>query len=252
LAHHARRFGFELFAHGVDHGLRPEAGAELDLAEQLATRCRVSFSRSRVTVGHGANLQARARTERYAALARAAQAAGAKLIATAHHADDRAETVLIRLLRGAGPQGLSVLSPRSGSLIRPLVRARRSDVLVHLGRHEIRYAEDPTNRDRRYLRARVRYELLPLLEELSPQIVRHLNALADALGGGPPPVVLDEAGRPLVLGRAHLLELKRAVDRRSTRARVRLPGGREIRLDPATRHPVVVVEHDAKPPAGRR
>src|SRR5206468_2118927 len=120
------------------------------------------FGRTRVAVGHGANLQARARTERYTALARAAEGVGANLIATAHHADDRAETVIMRLLRGAGPQGLSVLLPRSGSLIRPLVRARRSDVLVHLRRHEIRYAEDPTNRDRRYLRARVRYELVPL------------------------------------------------------------------------------------------
>ena len=105
LARLAPKLGFEVAAHGVDHGLRPEARAELDLAEQHARRLAVPFGRSLVDVEAGGNLQARARTARYGALERAQRDSGATLLATAHHADDRAETVLLRLMRGAGPRG---------------------------------------------------------------------------------------------------------------------------------------------------
>ena len=93
--------GLVVLAHGVDHGLRESAASELDLAEELARRLEVPFGRSTLRVTEGANLQARARAARYEALGAAAQGA---LIATGHHADDRAETVLLRLLRGAGPR----------------------------------------------------------------------------------------------------------------------------------------------------
>lgn len=239
LARLSARGGFALAAHGVDHGLRAEAAAELDLAERLARARGVAFSRSLLNVAPGSNLQARARRARYAALREAAARAGATWIATAHHADDRAETVLLRLLRGAGPRGLSVLPPRSGALIRPLVRARRGAVAAHLARHAIDYAEDPSNRDRRYLRTRVRFELLPLLESLSPEVVNHLCALADQLAAEPAPPVLDEAGRTVELGRAQQDELRRAQRLGLGRARIRLHGGRELRFDPRTGRVVV-------------
>jgi tRNA(Ile)-lysidine synthase TilS/MesJ len=133
------------------------------------------------TLTPGGNLQARAREARYAALRAAAAAAGAPLIATAHHADDRAETVLLRLLRGSGARGLAVLPPRNGDLVRPFTKARRKDIEAHLARHGVAFARDPSNDDPRYGRARVRNEVLPLLETLSPGVVAHLNALADEL-----------------------------------------------------------------------
>jgi tRNA(Ile)-lysidine synthase len=159
-----------------------------------------------LSVARGGNLQARARQARYEALAAAAARAKARAIATAHHADDRAETFLLRLLRGAGPAGLAVLPPRAplpiapapGSrgprgdreLLRPLLRARRADIRAHVERHAIPFADDPSNDDPRFARTRVRRELLPLLAELSPGIVSHLEALADQLhasadGAGP-------------------------------------------------------------------
>ena len=236
----SRRLEFSLHAHGVDHGLRAEARAELDLAEKLALSCGVGFDRSRVALPVGSNVQARAREARYRALRRAARARDANLIATAHHADDRAETVLLRLLRGAGPRGLSVLPPRSGDLIRPLVRARKRDIRAHLVRHHVPFAEDLSNHDRRYLRVRVRLELMPLLESLSPQIVSNLNALADELAAGPPPVVLDELGHPLALGRAQIRALRHAQARGLLGARVLLSGGRALGIDPKTRLPVLV------------
>jgi tRNA(Ile)-lysidine synthase len=173
------RLAFGLFAHGVDHGLRPEASAELDSAEDLARSLEVPFARSRVQVERGGNLQARARHARWLALRAAAASTGADRIATGHHADDRAETVLIRLLRGTGPAGLAVLPPVSGDRIRPLLRARRADIDAHLRRHRIPYALDPSNTDPRFLRTRVRHEVLPLLESLSPRIVEHLCRIAD-------------------------------------------------------------------------
>jgi tRNA(Ile)-lysidine synthase len=178
------KLAFGLFAHGVDHGLREESASELDLAEAFARSLAVPFGRTRVAVAPGGNLQARARTARWEALRGAASRAGADRIATGHHADDRAETLLMRLLRGTGPGGLAVLPPRDGERIRPLYRARRADVQAHVSRHHIPHVTDPSNRDPRFLRTRVRHELLPLLERLSPRVVEHLCSLADRASGG--------------------------------------------------------------------
>jgi tRNA(Ile)-lysidine synthetase-like protein len=132
LARLAPSLKFRLTAHGVDHGLRSGAAAELDLAERLCLALGVPFHRTILSLVDGSNLQARARAARYEVLAAAAASSGAEFIVTAHHADDRAETVLLRLLRGAGPRGLAVLAPRSAGLLRPMVRARRADVVDHL------------------------------------------------------------------------------------------------------------------------
>lgn len=174
--------GLTLVAHGVDHGLRPGAATELDGAEVLARELGVPFGRTLVRIAPGGNLQARAREARWAALEEAARAAGARWIATAHHADDRAETVLLRILRGAPPAGLAVLPPREGARIRPFLRARRREIDAYLARYRLPFSEDPSNRSLRFLRARVRHELMPLLERLSPGVVGHLCHLADALG----------------------------------------------------------------------
>jgi len=175
------KLAFGLFAHGVDHGLRPEAARELDRAEGFARTLEVPFARTTVEVAPGGNLQARARAARWEALRAAASRAGADRIATGHHADDRAETVLLRLLRGTGPHGLAVMPPSDGDRIRPFFRARRADVEAHIARHRIPHVIDPSNRDPRFLRARVRAELLPLLMQLSPKIVEHLCDLADGM-----------------------------------------------------------------------
>jgi tRNA(Ile)-lysidine synthase len=228
LARLAPQLGFALRAHGVDHGLRAEAAAELDLAEALAYRLGVPFARSHVALARGANLQARARQVRYAAL-REAAAPHAALIATAHHANDRAETILLRLLRGAGPRGLAVLPTRAQDVIRPLVRAAKGDVITHLERHRLHFAQDPSNSDRAFLRVRVRRELLPLLHELSPQIVRHLNALADALTGAELPQLpgLNTPDGVPELNRAQIHEVLRA-NRLGRSVTIRVAGSRDL------------------------
>lgn len=255
----SKKQGFLLFAHGVDHGLRSDAAAELDCAEAHCRALGVAFSRSVLAVASGGNLQARARDARRAALSAAAAEVQAELIATAHHADDRAETVLLRLLRGSGPGGLSVLPPRSGVWVRPQCRARKSDVLAHLARHGLAFAEDPSNRNPRFLRTRVRFELLPLLEQLSPQIVSHLCALADALRIDPhaaaaedpatrpaSTALFDERGVALLLNRAQRQLVGRARTLGQRSARVSLRQGREVALDPVTLEPRLVAARPRK------
>jgi tRNA(Ile)-lysidine synthase len=176
-----RELALGLFAHGVDHGLRPEAAAELDVAESFARTLDVPFGRTRVLVSPGGNLQARARTARWDALQAAAARAAATRIATGHHADDRAETMLMRILRGTRARQLGVLPPLDGDRIRPMLRARKADVEAHVRRHRIPHCDDPSNRDPRFLRTRVRHELLPVLERLNPRVVEHMYVLADEL-----------------------------------------------------------------------
>lgn len=220
------RLEVEPVAVGVNHGLRAEAGAELDLAEQVLGAIGMGFERVELQVERGGNLMARARDARYAALREAKERLGAASLAIGHHADDRAETVLIRLLQGAGPGGLAVMPARAGDVIRPMIRATRADVMLHLERHGVRYSEDPSNRDTRHLRAAVRAEVLPMLKRHSPQVVKHLCELAEdlaALAGG-------EGGALPVLKRAQWKALAQAASGRGT-VRVALSGGRTARFD---------------------
>lgn len=222
-----RRAGYRLLACGVDHGLRAEAARELDGAEALAARVGIPFRRIALQVAPGANLQARAREARFHALEEAAAAFGAHAIATAHHADDRAETFLLRLLQGSGTAGLAVLPPASlghtPPRIRPLIRASRQAIELHLERHGIPYADDPSNDDPRYLRVRVRKELLPWLTSVNPRIVEHLGALADELA--PRGEAAAERGHAYPLPRATQEALALLRRTRQASARIELPGG---------------------------
>ncbi len=214
----------ELSALGVDHGLRSEALAELSLAEALARRLGVPFELVRLAVPAGGNLMARAREARYQALEAARARVGATLIATGHTADDRAETVLLRLLSFGGLRGLAVLPARDGARARPLVRATRADVVRHLEQNRLAAAADPSNLDTRFARVRVRTELLPRLAELSPRIVETLCALADeliALGLAP------EARGASPLGRRQRAVLQRQMAN-AGRGRVRLGESEEL------------------------
>jgi len=232
-----RRVGHELHAVGVDHGLRAEAPRELALARSIAQDQGVPFEVTAVQVSPGSNLQARARAARHDALQTVAARVGATVIATGHTADDRAETLVMRLLRGAGPRGLAVLPPQAPPLsregvplVRPLLRCRRADVLAHLSRHRLAHAEDPSNRDRRFLRTRVRHEVMPLLEELSPGLVGHLCDLADMLHRQGES---EQAARGDVLaqlGRAQRLAIERAQRLGRRQITVRVSGGRDLQV----------------------
>ncbi|HSC88812.1 MAG TPA: tRNA lysidine(34) synthetase TilS [Polyangiaceae bacterium] len=197
LARARERRSDQLLAVSCDHGLRPEAREEIHLVEQAARNWGVEFLALELGLSPGANLQERAREARYRALWTAAdQRFGeSAFLVTAHHADDRAETVLLRLLRGTSLAGLGVLRAREGRLLRPAIRCTRAQVLTHLERHAIASVHDPSNEDPRYQRVRVRQELMPLLHELAPGIVAQLCQLADEAAQGEPALGLNREQR---------------------------------------------------------
>ncbi len=153
----------------VHHGLRPEADAEADAVRSLCSRLGVPAHVEPVQVRRRPpweGLEAECRRARHAALRARAHAVGAARIATGHTADDQAETVLMRLLQGAGPRGLAGMAPASGALIRPLIETRREEVLAHLVERRLTWVEDPSNRDSRFLRNQIRHDVLPFLAGL--------------------------------------------------------------------------------------
>ena len=172
--------GFEVSAASVDHGLRPDAQRDLEIAARQAAQLSVPFRALSVQVQPGASLQARARAARYAALGRLAEELGASRIAVGHTRDDQAETVLGRLLRGAGVRGLGAIEPaRADGVVRPLLDCERSEV-HRLARAEFReLADDASNRDPRFERVRIRAHVLPVLRAEDRALVRHLAELAD-------------------------------------------------------------------------
>ncbi len=128
-------------------------------------------------------LEEAARRVRYQALYELADAAGADLIATAHHADDQAETVLLRLLRGTGPDGLAGIPERSpdGRVVRPLLRVSRREIVAYARARGVDWREDASNADPRHPRNRLRTRWLPaLVQDFNPQLLRALCDLAEA------------------------------------------------------------------------
>jgi tRNA(Ile)-lysidine synthase len=167
----------ELHVLHVDHQLRPDSPRDAEFVEALGRRLGVPVEVTRVRVGPGASVEASARLARHTALEAAATRLGATRIALGHTADDQAETVLMRLLDGAGVRGLAAIPPVRGRIIRPLIETRRYQVEAVLRAAGLDWIEDPTNRDPKFLRNRVRHELLPLLAsgfdgDIVPALVR--------------------------------------------------------------------------------
>jgi tRNA(Ile)-lysidine synthase len=146
----------------VDHGLRPASSRDGEFVRALGARLGVPVDVERVQVGPG-SVEAAARAARYAALEAWADRLGAARVAVGHTADDQAETVLMRVLGGAGVRGLAAIPPVRGRVIRPLIEIRRQTARDAARAAGLDWLEDPTNRDPRFLRNRIRHELLPLL-----------------------------------------------------------------------------------------
>lgn len=113
-----------------------------------------------------------ARSLRYAFLEQAQERFGATRIATAHHADDNLETLLLRLARGTGLRGLCGIPPVRGSLIRPLLTTTRASIEDYVRANEIPFVEDSSNEDKSFARNRLRHEVLPILRDLNPNIAQ--------------------------------------------------------------------------------
>jgi tRNA(Ile)-lysidine synthase len=162
LAHAALPGGIAVAS--IDHGLRPEAAGEVALVERIAGERGIPFTPLTVTLAPG-NLQAQARAARYAALAEWAQAEGLGAVATAHHADDQAETLLMRLNRGSGLAGLagvravSRIAESDITLLRPLLGWRKAELAAIVADARLTPVQDPANTNPDFDRARMRTHL---------------------------------------------------------------------------------------------
>ncbi len=214
----------EAFVRGLHSSLVEQAHPELRL-------CCDRLDIAALAAAEGENVEASARQQRYRWLAQVATQQGLKHVVTGHTRDDQAETVLHRLLRGAGLQGLRGIAERRPladgvELVRPMLDVSRGEVMAFLEAEGVRACEDSTNADVSYTRNRIRHELLPYLEEhFNPGVRAVLNRLA------------HEADEAFEEEQAEVLALLKAAERpragqlvildwstlsRSTRRRVRL------------------------------
>jgi tRNA(Ile)-lysidine synthase len=232
LVHLASRLHIELVAAVVDHGLRPESGAEAGLVAErcktLGVRCEILTVDVKAARAPHVSLQEAARNVRLLALQEAAARLGCARVALGHTADDQAETVLFRIVRGTGISGLRGIPYRRGIFIRPLLDVRRKSVMAFLAKRRIPFVEDPSNANRHYTRVRIRLDLLPLLCRENPRVVDALLSLAQdarAITSGEPahsPLDLTSVPR-----RAAALIQRMAVQGRGTR-RVSVPEGEVV------------------------
>lgn len=182
-----KEFAPRLIAAHINHKLRgDESDADEEFTRLLAARYNIAFESCQIDVAsmarlHGLNLEDAGRRARYKYLEEIRTKHSAQAIALAHHADDQAETILMRLLRGSGMTGLSGMDYRFGYLIRPLLDVNRNDIEQYLKERGLEYRQDSSNTNMRFLRNRIRHELLPLLRDYNPNICKRLNTTASIL-----------------------------------------------------------------------
>ena len=168
----------------IHHGLQPAADAWPAHCRALCARLGVPLQVDYVQVAPGASVERAARDARYGAFEAALNPG--ELLLLAQHRDDQAETLLFRLLRGAGVQGLAAM-PTSrrlgkGHLLRPLLSCSRDELQSYAERHRLGWIEDPSNADSRFSRNYLRQNVMPLLQARWPQASRSLAVAAEHLG----------------------------------------------------------------------
>jgi tRNA(Ile)-lysidine synthase len=169
LARTRETHGLQLIVAHVDHGIHPESAAVATAVEAHARSLGLPAIIGRLALGAGVT-ETRARSARMRWLERTRREQGASYILLAHHADDQAETVLMRLLRGSGPAGLAGMPQRRGPLVRPLLGCSRKSLVRYAESRGLVWWDDPANADPRHLRSWIRGTLLPQLEERLPDV----------------------------------------------------------------------------------
>ncbi len=194
------KWHLELHIAHVDHALRPDSAADAEFVRALAAQWRLPFHTTRLDAAalHAApaGLEAAARHARYRFLCtisfNVAPAPMVPTLVTAHHADDQAETVLLRLVQGGGLHGLAAMRPISAiddpaltpqpvRVVRPLLAVPRAEIAAYARRHGLTWREDASNCDETRPRNLLRRQVLPLLARINPQVVATLGRTADLL-----------------------------------------------------------------------
>lgn len=184
----AQSWKLQVIATHVNHRFRAvEAAREADAVQKLAEALKLQYEAVEIDVPAYAqkeklNTQVAAREKRYGFLFHVAEKYNAHTIALGHHADDQAETLLMRILRGTGPSGLTGIPmqriERGVQLIRPLLQLYKSELTAYCKQHDITYCEDGSNTERKYVRNQIRLDAIPYLKQWNEQMPQALNRLA--------------------------------------------------------------------------
>ena len=179
--------GYDICVLHFEHGIRKDSSeADMRFVEQYCAERNIPFYCARADVPalteSGESIESAARRLRYAFFAEASREQGIDLIATAHHADDNAETFLLNLLRGGGMTGLSGMRPkRLPNIIRPMLFAKRSEIEEYCAQHDIPFVTDETNFSDDYTRNFIRHEILPRMERINPDCASAINRTQEIL-----------------------------------------------------------------------
>lgn len=181
---------YSLVAAHVNHGLRGEqSDREAEFVRKIADDLKLPSIIEKIDVlGYmaekGLSKQVAARELRYAFFEKTARQYSADKIALGHNADDQAETVLMRMMRGSGAKGIAGIKPvRDGKIIRPLIEIKRDEIIEFVKEKGLKYVEDPSNLETYYLRNKIRLELIPLIKkEYNPNIIETLIETAEIIG----------------------------------------------------------------------
>lgn len=181
LAHSPAVRRSQLVVGHVDHGIASDSAGAAAMVEELAARLGVPSVVRRLAL-HPQASETTAREARYDALHDLRVEAGCRYIVLAHHADDQAETVLMRVLHGSGPDGLAGMRAVAGQLVRPLLPFRRQELAHYVRVQRLSHWEDGANADLRHERAWIRHAVMPLLQERHPDLVPRLVRSGEAAG----------------------------------------------------------------------
>lgn len=184
LLHALVQLGYDVVAAHLHHGQREEADFERDQCQKFAQKLGVEFVAGSADVPYIAHtmkigLEEAGRHARYDFFRRALAHAQATHIATAHTADDHAETVLLHAIRGTGLTGLAGIPEVSGDIVRPLLAFRRNQTVEYCTDNRLWTHDDPANVDVRHSRARIRHRIMPEAEQINPGVVQSLTRLAE-------------------------------------------------------------------------
>ncbi len=184
LLHQAAEAGLDVVAAHLHHGMRPEADQELKLCEAFCEEIGVPFVSGRADVPRmsgelGMSMEEAGRTARYGFFNQAASQLQCAFIATAHTADDHAETILLNLARGTSLKGLAGIPEERDNIIRPILHISRIQTRDYCNAHGLWFHDDPANDDEANSRVRIRKSVVPVLKELNPSLLNGLTRTAE-------------------------------------------------------------------------
>ena len=176
----SEEFGFEIGACHIEHGIRgSESVHDMEFSEKLCKDLGIPFYAKQFDVpavsrDQKISVETAARNVRYSYFEEVSKKDGFNLIATAHHRDDKVETILMNIIRGCSLRGYAGIEYKNGSVIRPLLDISKSEILTFCQENNIEYCVDSTNEDTEYTRNRIRHILLPKLKETNPSFEESL------------------------------------------------------------------------------